>query len=147
MIPEFAKVDTLPGTQIQAPVCDGNGKTLAEKRCFYMRGHIIRPFTVMAVYRMIFRNKLVQEILKIGPYRRIGIFINGNGCRSMLYEYMQKSFIRQIWKGLLYDMGDEMISPGIRIKLYFLLYCHSLKFMLNVVIKFIPMYAMEFFKS
>ena len=72
----FTEVDTLPGSQIQMPVGDGNSQAYTTQSRLCMCWHIISTFQSMLVLRSIFWNKTVEDSFHINPYVWISIFID-----------------------------------------------------------------------
>lgn len=75
-----------------------------------MRGHIVRPFVIMAVIGVVFLHCLIEKHLKINPNRRISIFVYRERSRSMLDKYLAYTGgdITQFRYGLQNFTRDEM---------------------------------------
>lgn len=70
----FPKVDSLPGTEEQAAVRDGNGFAGAGERHLDVAGHIIWPLGRVSKIRVVLGYKAVQPSLKVFSGGRICVF-------------------------------------------------------------------------
>ncbi len=92
-----------------------------------MGRHVIRAFKGVPVVGFIFFYSMIEIRLKIHLDRGIGIFINGEGCRSVLNKKVQYTCFngvnfRQLGKDFI---GDEMEASGVRPQGYLFLQTHG----------------------
>ncbi len=89
MIAVFAQVNSLPGAQIQPTIRDWNRNRVSQHSGFQMGGHIIGPFIIVLVIRLVFGDCLVEKTLKVSSYRWVGVLVNSQASRRMLNENVQ----------------------------------------------------------
>ena len=107
-IAEFAEIDALPHSQIQAMVGNWNGHGESDKRRFNMRGHIVIAFYRVPIKGFALLNEPVETVSEVFPHRRIGVFVDGESCRRMLDKQVQDAIFRQFTDGFQDFIGDEM---------------------------------------
>ena len=108
IVPKLTEVDSLPGSQIQMPVGDGNSQAYTAKSRLCMCWHIISTFQSMLVLRSIFWNKTVEDGFHINPYVWIRIFIDAQSATRMLAEYVDDTSLRQFWQLTQYLASHQM---------------------------------------
>lgn len=93
-IPKFTQVDALPGPKCKPAVAYWNGQRSTDQSGFDMSWHIIRPFYGVDDEWHVFRHYPVHIPFKINTNIWIGIFVDANSCRGVLYEEVAKPHIR-----------------------------------------------------
>ena len=76
-VAKFAEVDTLPCSQVQAVILDGDSDRASYQGCFYMGAHIVGAFEGMDEIGGTVGNQFIKECLKVMPYVRVCIFVDG----------------------------------------------------------------------
>ena len=94
MVTEFTQVNSLPGTQHQMVITNGNANGTPYQRRLYMGWHIVWPFIGMTIIGLVFRDKMIEGGLEIETNRGVSIFIEGKSGRSMLNKYVQYPLCR-----------------------------------------------------
>ena len=76
MIAELAEIDSLPGSQIQAAIGDGNRQADSEQRAFGMSRHVIKAFHRVSVVWLSLLDHVIQDRIHIRPDIRIKILVD-----------------------------------------------------------------------
>lgn len=76
LIPVFAQVDSLPGSQPRPPVGDREIQAVAKQAGFEVCGKVVSAFILMPVIGLA-SGTATKVALEILAHRRIGIFIDG----------------------------------------------------------------------
>ena len=126
MIPEFAKIDALPCSQIQFSVCDRYGNRLPDDRSLDMSGHVVRSLQRVCQETHVFRYQFVEKRFKVVPHRRVRILVQGESGRSMLYQQVYDPGCRERRQILQYIPCYKMIAPPERWHVDFDLLYHIL---------------------
>lgn len=75
-----------------------------------MRRHIVVAFVIMFVVSRPFGHEAVEMAFQVLPDGRVGIFIDSQGCRSMLDEQMQQAALNRVndWQRDEDFIGNQM---------------------------------------
>ena len=95
VIAELAEVDALPCAEVQLSMGDGDGEAHPEERAFGMRRHVVQSFHGVVVIRFVLLHETVHNLAEVGTHIGIGILVNGESARSVLYEKVQHTRLRQ----------------------------------------------------
>ena len=76
MVAMFTKIDSLPGSQKQPAVGDGDGKGISNERRLDMSRHIIWTFVRMDKVR-VFAADIIHGRLEIDSNLGIGVLVDG----------------------------------------------------------------------
>ena len=104
----FTEIDSLPGSQIQMPVGDGNSQAYTAKSRLRMSWHIISFLQSMLVLWTILWDKTVEDGFHINPYVWISIFIDAQSATCMLAEDIDDTSLRQFWQLTHYLASHQM---------------------------------------
>lgn len=128
MVAVLTQIDPLPGAKGQLAITDGYRERRTQETGLHMGRHVICTLERMDEVRGAIRYQMVQVDLKVAPNIRIRIFIEGEGCRSMLNEHMQEPDPDQgkLRNRRYHFSCDQMESPAFRRELKRLLYPHGL---------------------
>ena len=75
-VAKFAEVDTLPCSQVQAVILDGDSDRASYQGGFYMGAHIVGAFEGMDEIGGTVGNQFIKECLEVMPYVRVCIFVD-----------------------------------------------------------------------
>ena len=90
-VPMLPKIDPLPGTQCAGAVPDGNIEIGLRQDAANVRGHVVRPFGDMDVFRITVRNGAKHEGLEISAHIRVGVFAEYQRCAGVPDEKVAKT--------------------------------------------------------
>jgi len=79
----FPEVDSLPGSQREAPVRDGDGEVHGGQGGANVRRHVIVSFDRMPEERITVGHETGEESFQITAHVRVGIFLDQQGSRSV----------------------------------------------------------------
>jgi hypothetical protein len=85
------QVHALPGAKRQLSMMNGNRELRLGKSRANVGRHIIRALRGVAIEPRVFGDESIEEIREISHHIGIGIFLNHQGCRSVLAEDSQKA--------------------------------------------------------
>ena len=105
----FAQVDSLPGTQVEPALSDGDRKGATQQRRLDVGRHVVGAFARMPIGKR-FRSDRLQGVFQIVGDVGIGVFVNRQRCRGMLQEQVEQSHadFPQFRQGRQDLLGDEM---------------------------------------
>lgn len=80
-----------------------------------MRRHIVRPFVIMAIVRVVFGYRFIEIGFEIHTHSGIGIFIDGKRSGSVLDEYLAYPRLPMYdrRKTILNLRGNQVEPPGL----------------------------------
>ena len=79
IVAKLAKVDTLPGAEVETAIGNGNGERGPEERALGMSRHIVGSLHRVGVVRLILLDEVVHDAAEVGAYVWIGILIDREG--------------------------------------------------------------------
>lgn len=86
MVAEFAEVDALPCAEVEAAVRDRQGEGRADYHRFDVRRHVVGSFVGMKVIWRVFWHESIEKHVKVMSHVRIGVLIERQRRRCMLYQ-------------------------------------------------------------
>lgn len=111
VVAELAKVYALPYAQIEASFRYGKGERRTYDYGFGMGWHIVRAFVCMQVERRVFGYEAVEYGGEVAPHVRVGVFVEGQCSRGVLYQQMQQPCTGQRWQ-LPQDFGGYKVDAA-----------------------------------
>lgn len=95
VVAELAEVNALPCSEIEPSVGDGYGERRSGNNGFGMGRHVVGPFKGVEVVGRTFRHKFVEYGVEVLPHVGVGVFVQRQGRRGVLYQQVQESGLRQ----------------------------------------------------
>jgi hypothetical protein len=77
----------------------------------YMRRHIVRPFVLMPIARIVLRRQPLEIIRQIAHHVRVRVLLNRQRCRRVLHEHRQQSRLNLQRRNPLRHLSRERIKP------------------------------------
>lgn len=87
---ELTQVDSLPSTNIQRTILDGDGNLIASKDSLDMARHIVWTLISMQIC-IILRHKLLEYIIHVYTDIRVIVLVKADARRRMLDEQVQEA--------------------------------------------------------
>ncbi len=112
VVPMFAQINALPGTQIGPTATDREGNGRAQERGFDVCRHIVRSFVRVNVVGRIFRYHFIEMTFEIGADARIGILIDGEGGGRMLDKQLTNTLIYRAAAEYLLHIVRDQVEPS-----------------------------------
>lgn len=66
-----------------------NGDACANQRAFDVRRHIVVAFAGVRVVGLALAHQLIEGTLEVGLNIGVGVFVQAQGCRCVLYEQVE----------------------------------------------------------
>ena len=95
IIAELAEIDALPSAEVEFAMGDRDGEAYPKERAFGMRRHIVQSLHSVVVIWFVFLHEAVHNLAHVGTHIGIGILVDGESARGMLYEEVQHARLRQ----------------------------------------------------
>ena len=126
-IPVLAKVDTLPGAEIQTAIGDRDGDADTAKCRFGMSRHIVSPLQRMLVLRAVLRNQTVEDGFHIHANIRITVLVDAQSTTGVLRKDVHDAGLRK-FRQLAHNLArHQMEAATFRLQGYFNLLYHLTK--------------------
>lgn len=110
----FEKIDTLPGSQRESAIHDGNRELHLCERGFQVGRHVVRAFGIVLVGSVL-RREAVEVRGDVEAHRGIGILLNEKRCRGVSAKQRQERGVHCL---LAYPLCDgrcafiQTFAPG-----------------------------------
>ena len=92
MITVFPQVDSLPGSQHEFAVLEGDTQLGGRQRRLDVGGHVVTALQRMGVKRVVFRHQPVQPVFQINPRAVVVIFLDQQAGGGVAYEQCAQAF-------------------------------------------------------
>lgn len=113
MVAVLTEVNALPRTERKFSVSNRYRHGASQNRRFQMGRHIVRPFVVMLIVGIIFRDVFIEIHFKILPDRRIGIFIDRERGRCVLDEHLTNAGADfAYFRKRVNDLARDQVEPA-----------------------------------
>lgn len=110
LVAVFTQVDSLPRTQMQPSVSNGNAHARPHHGCFHVGRHVVGPLQRVDVGQR-FGDGMVHCRFKVDPDIGIRVLVDGQRGAGVLHEAVQQADLDVLQFG---DCGDHLVSNQVK---------------------------------
>lgn len=116
---------------------DGDGEARAEEACLGVGRHVVVALEGMLIIGLALRYKMVEDALHVAAHVGVGVFVDRQRSRGVLYEKVEQPHTGQLSELAHHLAGHQMEAAPTRLKLYFNLSPHKYSSVMNCAIDFL----------